>query len=267
MTSTFSFSRLGKLITKQLFENSRLYIFSVLALFGLLALIFAFWIGADGPTYAEEATYVIFIFGLFIAGSIFASMAFNMLGSKDKGIYWLSVPATHLEKLICTIFYSIILFTIVYCLCFYIVKSISIAFLQNYIKTHPGNSYSPMKDFEHGFGAAIKYFIYAYFAIQSLYLLGSVYFSRYSFVVTTVVGALLVFAFGFYISSIHDNMFTGIRGWDMISIRKADDSVDNGYFLYSVSPTVAKIFKYTVQFAWAPLFWVVTWFRLREKQI
>src|SRR5215213_4113436 len=151
MTSTFSFSRLGKLITKQLFENSRLYIFSVLALFGLLALIFAFWIGADGPTYAEEATYVIFIFGLFIAGSIFASMAFNMLGSKDKGIYWLSVPATHLEKLICTIFYSIILFTIVYCLCFYIVKSIGVAFLTEYVKKHPDTSYFAIRDYNQGF--------------------------------------------------------------------------------------------------------------------
>ncbi len=104
MSSTLSLTRLGKLITKQLFENSRLYIFSILALFGLLSLVFAFWFVAAGPNYHEEQTYIIFIFGLFIAGTVFAGMSFNMLGSKDKGIYWLSVPATHLEKLICTIF-------------------------------------------------------------------------------------------------------------------------------------------------------------------
>jgi hypothetical protein len=108
MSSTFSISRLGKLIVKQLFENSRLYIFSVLALFGLLSLVFAFWISATGPHFYEVGAYIIFLFGLFITGSVFASMSFNMLGSKDKGIYWLGIPATHLEKLICTIFYSTI---------------------------------------------------------------------------------------------------------------------------------------------------------------
>lgn len=266
MSSPFSFSRLGKLITKQLFENSRLYIFSVLALFGLLALVFAFWIGVSAPNYQEEETYIIFLFGLFIAGSVFAGMSFNMLGSRDKGIYWLSVPATHLEKLICTIFYSTIVFTIVYCLCFYIVKSISISFIAEYIKKHPGNSYVELKDFGRGLGGAIRYFIYAYFAVQSLYLLGSVYFSRYSFIVTTVAGAFLIFVFGYYLSSIHDNML-GPVGWDVISVRKFDASMKDGHFLYSISPTLTNILKYAAQFAWAPLFWIITWFRLKEKEI
>ncbi len=98
MTSSFSFSRLGKLITKQFYENSRLYTFAVLAIVSLLGLIFAFWIVATGPNYNEENTWFIFLIGLFVTGSIFASMSFSMLGSKDKGIYWLGVPATHLGK-------------------------------------------------------------------------------------------------------------------------------------------------------------------------
>ena len=252
-------------MAKQLFENLRLYIFSVLALFGLLSLVFAFWIGAGGEDYQEEETYVIFLFGLFIAGTVFASMSFNMLGSKDKGIYWLSVPATHLEKLICTIFYTTILFTLVYCLVFYLVKSIGIAFLTQYIKKHPGTSYQQMTDFQHGFGLMIKYFIYGYFAVQSLYLLGSVYFSRYSFIVTTVIGAFIIFVFIYYMSHVEDIL--GSASWNILSARKADDTLKDGYFLYSISPTVASILKYAFQFAWAPLFWIVTWYRLREKEI
>lgn len=266
MSSTFSFSRLGKLITKQLFENSRLYIFSVLALFALLAIIFTFWISASGPNFREEETYIIFLFGLFIAGSVFASISFNMLGSKDKGIYWLGVPATHLEKLICTIFYTTIVFTIAYCLCFYIVKMLAIAFLSEYMKKLPGSTYTELTDFKHGFGSVIKFFIYGYFAVQSLYLLGSVYFSRYSFIITTVASAFIIFVFVYYLSRIHDNML-GPVGWDLISAKKWDAGVKDGYFLYSISPTVANIFKYLVQFAWAPLFWIVTWFRLKEKEI
>ena len=44
MSATFSFSRLGKLIAKQFYENSRLYLIATLALLGLLALAFTFWI-------------------------------------------------------------------------------------------------------------------------------------------------------------------------------------------------------------------------------
>lgn len=267
MSSTFSFTRLGKLITKQLFENARLYTFAVLALFALLALVFTFWIAGGGARYNEAETYVIFLFGLFIAGSVFASMSFNMLSSKDKGIYWLGVPATHLEKLICTIFFSTIVFTIAYCLCFYIVKSIGISFLSEYIKKYPGRSYTEMKDFEHGFGAAIKYFIYGYFAVQSFYLLGSVYFPRYSFIITTVAGAFIIFIFVYYINRIHENiLFTG-SNWDLVSVRKSDASVKDGYFLYSISPVLSNIIRYLMQFAWAPLFWMVAWFRLKEKEI
>lgn len=266
MSSIFSISRLGKLITKQLFENARLYIFSVLALLGLLSLVFAFWFIAAGPAYDERETYNIFILGLLLAGTVFASMSFNMLGSKDKGIYWLSVPATHLEKLICTIFYSTFVFTIVYTLCFLMVKSISISLIEEYLMRHPGTSYTRANVFEQGFNSIIVYFIYGYFAVQSLYLLGSVYFSRYSFIVTTVAGASIMFVFVYYLSRIHDDML-GPVNWNLTSVRKPDPSIQGGYFLYSISPTLVNIFKYMIQFAWAPLFWVITWFRLKEKEI
>jgi hypothetical protein len=264
MSPTFSISRLGKLITKQFFENLRLYTFSVLALFGLLSLAFAFWFSASEPRFLEEGTYVIMIFGLFITGSVFASMAFNMLGNKDKGIYWLSVPATHLEKLICTIFYSTIVFTLVYLLCFYTVKTIVISLLTEYIKTHPGSKYYELTDFENGFGGVIKYFIYGYFAVQSLHLLGSVYFKRYSFIITTVVGAVLAFTFAYYLNKLQYSLH---GTWDITSLKIRDTGINDSYRLYSVSPTVNNIIKYMFQFAWAPLFWVVAWFRLKEKEI
>ena len=96
MTTTFSFSRLLQLIRKQWIENSRLYLFSVLALLGMLGLIMLFWVIADGKQYSEDSLYIIFVFGLFVAGAVFASMSFSMLGNKEKGTYWLAFPASHL---------------------------------------------------------------------------------------------------------------------------------------------------------------------------
>lgn len=265
MSATFSFSRLGKLIAKQFYENSRLYLIATLALLGLLALAFTFWITVAGPNYQEEGTYFIFLFGLFLAGSIFASMSFNMLGRKDKGIYWLSIPATHLEKLVCTILFSTILFFIVYCLCFYLVKSIALTYLANIIEKDPRLSYKEMNGFDEGFGSVIKYFLYAYFAVQSLYLLGSVYFSRYSFIITTVVGALVMFVFVYYITQI--DRFMEPDSWELFTVKRMDANVQDSYFLYSVSPSVIDIVKYAVQFIWVPVFWFAAWYRLKEKEI
>ena len=261
MSPTFSFSRLGKLIAKQFYENSRLYLISTLALLGLLSLAFTFWITVAGPNYQEEETYFIFLFGLFLAGAIFASMSFNMLGRKDKGIYWLGIPATHLEKLVCTILFSVVLFFIVYCLCFYLVKSIALTYLDSRV----GAIYNEMNGSNDGFGSVFKYFLYAYFAVQSLYLLGSVYFSRYSFIVTTVVGALVMFLFVYYITQI--DRFMEPDSWELFTVKRADANVQDSYFLYSVSPTVVDIIKYAVQFLWVPVFWVATWYRLKEKEI
>ena len=261
MSPTFSFSRLGKLIAKQFYENSRLYLISTLALLGLLSIAFTFWITVAGPNYQEEETYFIFLFGLFLAGAIFASMSFNMLGRKDKGIYWLGIPATHLEKLVCTILFSVVLFFIVYCLCFYLVKSIALTYLDSRV----GAIYTEMNGSNDGFGSVFKYFLYAYFAVQSLYLLGSVYFSRYSFIVTTVVGALVMFLFVYYITQI--DRFMEPDSWELFTVKRADANVQDSYFLYSVSPTVVDVIKYAVQFLWVPVFWVATWYRLKEKEI
>src|SRR5690606_27517759 len=164
-----------------------------------------------------------FLFGLFLAGTIFASMSFNMLGRKDKGIYWLGIPATHLEKLVCTILFSTVLFFIVYCLCFYLIKSIALT----YLATKIGAVYTEMQASEDGFGSVIKYFLYAYFAVQSLYLIGSVYFSRYSFIVTTVIGALVMFVFVYYITQI--DRFMEPDSWELFTVKRADVNVQDSY--------------------------------------
>jgi hypothetical protein len=267
MQNSFSFSRLGKLINKQFHENSRLYLYSILAIIGLMSLIFTFWIGvAGGPYYNEMATYIIYLVGLFITGTIFASMTFNMLGSRDKGMYWLAVPATHLEKLVCQVLFTTVLFTIVYTVCFLLVKTIAISFLKEYVSSHPGTTYVAMEGFDEEFTKMIKYFMYAFFSFQTLYLLGSVYFRRYAFIITSAVTALIFFAFGFYISTLQDNLLDG-AAWNMVTAIKWQEDIKDGYWLYSVSPGIQEALLYVIKFAWVPLFWTVTWFRLKEKEL
>ncbi len=266
MSATFSFSRLSKLINKQFFENSRLYTFSVLATVGLIAIAFVLWFKMAGPDYYEDGTFVMFFLGLFIGGAVFAAMSFNMLGSREKGMYWLTLPATHLEKLVCTILFTTVAFTIIYCLCFFLVKSLAVMLLTEYIKTNPGSSYVESKGLQGEGSTILRYFMCAFFAIQAFYLLGSVYFSRYSFVITTVVAAAVIFSFVYYITVIQRGMLDKYQ-WNIVSIRDYNGVSGDGYLLYSLSPGLISFLKYVMQFAWAPLFWVITWVRLREKEI
>ena len=89
MTNNFSFRRLGLLIKKRATENFKLYILSATALLLLLSLVFIFQYYMSFPHYEEETNYAIFIFGLIIAGAVFASFSFQQLGTKETATYFL----------------------------------------------------------------------------------------------------------------------------------------------------------------------------------
>lgn len=269
MTTTFSFPRLLQLIRKHWVENSRLYFFSTLALLGLLGLVFTFWIATDGTHFSEDAAYIIFIVGIYIAGAVFASMSFNMLGDKPKATYWLSFPASHIEKLITVIFYSTVVFTVIYCACFFLVKTAADFYISDLVYRFPSKyTYKPV-EFKGGFGEVFSISMYGFFAVQAFYLLGSVYFSRYSFVITTIVGALIIFLFVYYMSELFSHPFGSGYMWQGTSVVAMGDNnpMTTSFKSYELSPFVKGLLEFSVKYIWAPVFWVVAWFRLKEKQV
>ena len=269
MTTTFSFPRLIQLIRKHWVENSKLYFFSSIALLGLLALVFTFWIATSGKRYQEDTAYLMFIGGIYIAGAVFASMSFNVLGDKPKATYWLSFPASHLEKLITVVFYSTVVFTVIYCACFFVVKSAADLYIENMVQRFPSRYSYKQVDFGGGFGEMFRISMYGFFAVQAFYLLGSVYFSRYSFVITTIFGALIIFLFVYYLSQIIFDSFSDQYMWQGVRMIEIDEDnpLANSYKSYELSPAVRGLLGFAVKFIWVPVFWVVTWFRLKEKQV
>ncbi len=271
MNLTFSFSRLLQLVRKQWIENARLYVFATLALAGIIGLIFLFWLNTSNDHFNEEPLFVIFAFGLLIAGGIFASMSFSMLGEKEKGTYWLGLPASHLEKLLCVIFYNLVVFTLVYTACLLLLEKTAVAYAQKLVAGDPLNyHFKPMgwNDIN-GFGQVFPFFIYAFFAVQPFYLLGSVYFSRFSFVLTTVAGAALI---GIFIGTtfyLFDHMHPKAFSWNGSSIEclDMDNNGDSVLHRYQLSGIPIDSLSFLIKFIWAPVFWVATWYRLKEKEI
>ncbi len=268
MTNTFSFQRLFQLIRKQWFENSRMYFFAALALLALQVLMFAFWATVTGPHYSEDGVYIIFLLGFFVSGGIFASMSFSMLADKTKGGYWLSFPASHLEKLLCVIFYSTIFFTVVYCLTFFLAKSAALAYVNDLIESNPAKYSFKALESNDGFWDVFSFLTYAFFAVQAFYVLGSVYFPRYAFVITTIIGTSILFLFLYYAANLFFNILPDYR-WAGGYVDSAPQQIGGAFFMkrYSLPPLAYDILCFLLKFIWAPVFWLVTWYRLKEKQI
>ncbi len=258
MQNSFSLSRLWLLIKKQLFDNARLYILSLSALTGVLALVFLCWAFFTGENrYDADDTFVMFLLFLFPLGLIFASTTFFALGEKPKGTYWLTVPATHAEKLITGIVYSVIIFLVVYVSIFLILQRITF-FL---ITLNPNNSIRWNDNFWKELKAAAIFFI----ALQSAFILGSVYFSKYAFVKTVltllVIGVVYALLMHFGTRKLFpDNL--NISGLFTVRTWEGENSK-----IYSLSPWIASASEAILKYIWAPVLLLATYFRLKEKEL
>ena len=272
MHDTLNFSRLGMLVRRHWAENVKFFLLGAIALFGLMAMVFAIWIIGAGPQYHEDDTWVVFLTGLFITGCIFASISFNALGDKAKGTYWMSLPASHLEKLIVTIFFTTVFFFAVYCACFFPIRQLAFAYIESAAKDNPVRyqlTYMNWKG-DAEIKLVARYFFLCFMAVQSLFLLGIAYYKKFAYVKTVIVGATFVFLFVWMMSGIDDKMFVefGQVNWNVFEARKQD--LSGGGLptqVYKVSELSKDFSLFMLQYMWAPVFWVVTWFRLKETEI
>ena len=260
MQNTFSFYRLGLLIRKQWADQGRLYLLSLGAITGLLAIMFFLWgISKEGTVWIE-ISYVFLFVGLYIGGALFAGRTFSDLAQPTTGMHYLSIPATATEKLVCGILFSQVFFNLAYLLIFYLIRTSAFGIMSMYPSLHLQH----IPD-DRNFPYVIRGFAVAYPAVQALYLLGSVYFKRFSFVKTTLWTAMVLVAFFFYFRFVVFPIIPERIGF------VADDGFrvfdDTGGYVYSFPKGLLEVLKFVFEYIWAPLFWVVAYFRLKEKEI
>jgi len=128
---------------------------------------------------------------------------------------------------------------------------------------------------EHAAGAPLPekewhLFTAVYFSIQAVFLLGSVYFTRFSFIKTVVAGLLFMLAFVVFQKLVlfpmkpegwSDNFFRWSQ--DMNELTDHDRPLREVRLAYPLEP----ILLFLAQVGTAPFFWLVTWFRLKEKEV
>ncbi len=268
------------LVTKHWVENRKRYLLSLLAIGGLLIAWYCFILTMDkidplGVFFQYTAYYV----GLYFVGCLYASMLFSELHAKTTGISWLSLPASTVEKLLCALLFGVFFFFIAYTLVFYLVDIPMVEFGNSLIERHPrtwpgSDQFVPALAVYNIFigkaGPALEpeYHIYllGYFAVQAVFILGSVYFTRYSFMKTTVivllflliqvllvlklVGAIL--PAGWTNTFFHWNQLDS--NWRQIKMVRLPAWADR---------TLIFLLQYSLPF----IFWVITYVRVKEKEV
>ncbi|MFT3903788.1 MAG: hypothetical protein QM727_11490 [Niabella sp.] len=242
---------------------------SVLALLGALAIVMAIWLATGGSHYEEKSLYGIGLFGLFICGAIFASTSFNMLNTKDTGIYWISFPASHIEKLLVTLFFNVIVFTVVYTICFFLLKFLAESYVHYLISNarYP-DQYSYNKVNWHqanGFGAYAPNFLYAFFILQAAFVLGSASFKRFSFIITLIIIAAMLFLTIFYLVKLSKAIIP--QGYDYQVVEVWSNNVNGIHKQYEMNNFLKGFIEVFLKYLLAPFLWFITLYKLREKEI
>ena len=272
--NSFSFQRWSLLVRKHWVENRKRYLLSMVAIFALLIFFFTFNLLIHGEGPMDRSVQIIgYFLGLFGIGSLFAGQFFSHLGARDKGAFYLLTPASTLEKLLCALLYVVVIFFTAYTVIYYIADLVMLAVANSlhpyYIAT--GTKAVPINvfyEYNWGLGDAnlMYYFILAFFAVQSAFLLGSVYFNQYNIVKTAIVlflgFLLLAFLEGYLLHKLLPEGDHGEGLTDFISFtnNKPDKVV-------SISPLLNDIVFYVALYGIAPFLWLVTYFRLTEKEI
>jgi len=264
MNTILDINRLGLLFKRYFTENKQ----RELTFWGIT--IFVFTLMHIAGSSRKSISVEMF---LFISGFIFAARTFKIFNFTPSGMHYLLIPATHFEKLttaiILSTFYYFAMILVTYIignvlgtilgnLLFDLHNPIQFALFQapGYYGTNPiyQTSYNP--------GTRLLNLFVVFAGIQAVFMLGSIYFKGNSvgktflaiIAISIVFGLIELFLLRITFGTYHLN-------GQMINFNL---NYSSGHMLGS---QIAKVLGSTFKYALIPFFWVVTYFRLTEKEV
>jgi len=278
MNSVFDFNRWILYTSKHWNENKKRYLLSLGAIGGLLILWYSFLIivTRDNPV-GENMQMVTYYVGLYLTGSLYASLMFADLNEGATAIHFLLIPASTFEKLLTALLFSFILFFVSYTVVYYVVDYAMVKWVSaiaaeagHYTKPNFGLTAKVVNVFvaPPGMGGDDNFYIYfllAYVGVHAAFLLGSVYFVKYNFI-KTVVSVLVIFLFFvFFVHKVIDFIPNG-GFFEPFSVFRVYNG-EKGDFAIRLPEWLNIISLFLFKYSMAPVLWVATYFRLKEKEV
>lgn len=260
MNNTFNIQRLGLLLKRQWLEFGKIYLITLALALGVIVTFYGFstWsiIAEDRPFFPwalnfREPLFLTFGF-LFI--TVIASSYFAHLGQKPKAIIDLMIPASTFEKFLTSILFTTLLSAVSFLLIFWVtdfafvskIKGISDAYSKDAVYFFTRNR---PREFT-------SIFLLTPFFVTSVFLLGSIYFNKFHYIKTAICVMI----------------FSGIWTWIMV---KAGQRLFEGKILIHHNNNMsvddpklwAEIGAFALMLLLTAIFWVITYVRLKEKEV
>lgn len=270
MKTIFDFNRYTNLIRRQWINFGKVYLMTLGIITGLFISFYGFflWNSLDAFNIADIRGMLDFrIFLFVIVGLLFvtiiASTYFSSLGDKSKAIFELLIPASAVEKFLTAIFYTFILPILSFCLLFFIVDFAFVSYERQLFADFIALEMSKSSDikatdffryfFVMPFPSQLYLMCFLPVVLSSLFLLGSIYFSKFQYIKTMISLFIYLFVFVF--------MMINIMKW--VTAGTIDIGSDS-YFTTEIN--VLKIISLTGVVV-AILVWFIGFLRLKEKEV
>lgn len=265
MDKHFNFHRFILVVRKFWFENGKTIFFMQMAIMALLTI----WLGVylsftNARLFREDFQIAYYFVGLLISGCLSANFLFSDLNNKSRAINFLLTPASSLEKTVCVLFFGVIIFLMGYTISFYLVDSIMVTLANALNDTHWSiiNIFSMSQFRDPLFDGAPGDLFFKYFTCQALFILGSLFFPKYSFFKTVIVlffvWIVLFFLQGFIRVFLPAGMFNTLSEFVVFDYR-ASKRVEMPEW-FATSFTIFSFYLITL------VLWIASYFRLNEKE-
>jgi hypothetical protein len=279
MNNFFNVKRFGLVLKKDFLENWKRYLLYFIVLFGIMALIMIFT--------ANDAYRAMLIYGRFphpglntqllqiasfsflAGGLLFASTAMDTMKRKTQRVSYLILPASNFEKyfsrwLIVMIGYIIAFFIalwladfmrVLVCSMRYPTLEINALDMGEIIKTVGGNPDSLDRN-----KSIFAICISLYLLFQSIFVLGTLFWEKLSFIKTFAVSSLVVTG------------FILICRWAVLSFYPGDfDQLGNVLNSFRIDEKITESQAYTIFIVTLLVFtlanWIISYFRFKESEI
>ncbi len=193
MNQIFSFKRYGWLLKRQWYENATIYKWGIVLL--IIAIVGFFWGSSDWKAVDEphlgqmETFSIVGVFFLYIYGANF----FDSLSSKNKGMFYFSLPVSAFERVAVAFTFVMILLPVLLLIIF---SAFDFIFVQLFNHIHGVSvqmffkTASPL-----GSIGLLPSMVWAYLSYTSFFVLGSLMFGKKGITITFIVTAVFVFIF------------------------------------------------------------------------
>ncbi|MEA1911642.1 MAG: hypothetical protein U9N32_08215 [Spirochaetota bacterium] len=257
-TNIISPRRLISLLKRDILSNINTTLITLGAVTALIYLISA--ITAYNRAPYTQLYFTLFTNLLFVGGFIVTSMIFKEMHRKETAQNYLLIPASNFEKFFSRLLISTIGFALIT-----LIGITAISYLSEGVNTL---IFKRHNDFFNPFSKIVWTLMAHYLVAQSIFFLGAVYFRKYHFIKTINIIFLIQLSItiiaALFVRIVYFDLFDGFFsiGDTSLFIKWEALPLNAGSFTNLIK--TLKILYWLVP---APLFWTISYFRIKEVEV